>query len=285
MTKKQFRQWQFLKWIWILTTAFLIPGSETNCPAQNQTSAAGELRVLFIGNSLTYYNNLPEIVAELAKSAKQKKLIFKMVAEPNFSLEDHWNKGDVRKLISREKWDFVVLQQGPSASVEGRKLLLEYTGIFAKEIIRVGAKPALYMVWASDQRKPDFDRVSESYKMAADDVNGLLLPAGEAWREAWRRDPTLGLYSSDGFHPTPEGSYLAALVIYQQLYGKMPVGLPYKLKLRSGDKINLSEKQAKLMQEAAAETNKKFGGRSIFFQPIIRMSKYEISKRYLYGFS
>lgn len=259
MTNKQFRQWQFLKWIWILTTTFLILGSETNCPAQNQTSGVGELRVLFVGNSLTYYNNLPEIVVELAKSAKQKKLIFKMVAEPNFGLVDHWNKGNVRKLIAKGKWDFVVLQQGPSASVEGRKYLLDYSRLFAEEIIRVGAKPALYMVWASEERKQDFDRVSESYKMAADDVKGLLLPAGEAWREAWRRDSELKLYSSDGFHPTPEGSYLAALVIYQQLYGKMPVGLPYKLIMRSGDKINLSEKQAKIMQEAAAETNKKFG--------------------------
>lgn len=255
MGKKQCGRWQFRKWSWTLTAMFLILGCGANGIAQNQT-AAGELRVLFIGNSLTYYNNLPDIIGQLAKSAKQKKFIFKMAAEPNFSLEDHWNKGDARKLISKGKWDFVVLQQGPSASAEGRKYLLDYSILFAKEIARVGAKSALYMVWASEQRKQDFERVSESYAMSAKEVNGLLFPAGEAWLEAWRRDPKLELYSSDRFHPSPAGSYLAALVIYQQLYGKSPIGLPYKLKLSSGGEVKLSESEAKVLQEAAAVTNK-----------------------------
>ena len=49
---------------------------------------------------------------------------------------------------------------------------------------------------------------------------------GEAWRAAWRRDPGLELFGTDGFHPTELGSYLVALVMYQQLTGRSPEGLP-----------------------------------------------------------
>ena len=237
--------------------AFVILLFIADCCADGQ-SRRDEVRVLFIGNSLTYYNKLPEIVEAFAKSRKLKIRI-KSVAEPNFGLVDHWNNDATHKLIAREKWDFVVLQQGPSASAEGRAYLLEYAVRFAKEIVKAGAKPAMYMVWPEEIRKQDFAGVSESYTLAARKIDGILLPAGEAWREAWRNDPKLDLYSADRFHPAVEGSYLAALVIFQRLFGESPIGLPRKLHLRSGETINLSDEHARALQEAAAKTNLAFG--------------------------
>lgn len=82
--------------------------------------------------------------------------------------------------------------------------------------------PVSYMLWPSKARFGDFDRVSESYKIAARDVKGILVPAGDAWREAWRRDGKLKLYGTDDFHPSPLGTYLAAVVFIQRLYGGKP---------------------------------------------------------------
>src|SRR5687768_3133809 len=128
-----------------LLMIFLLALNSANGQTPDKSSDK-ELRVLFVGNSLTYYNNLPEIIAVLAKSAKQKKLVFKMVAYPNFGLEDHWNKGKVQKLLAKDKWDYVILQQGPSASAEGRKSLIDFSKKFAAEISGSGAKTGLYMV-------------------------------------------------------------------------------------------------------------------------------------------
>jgi hypothetical protein len=123
----------------------------------------------------------------------------------------------------------------------------------------------MYMVWPSTGRRGDFDRVSESYAIAARDVGGVVLPAGDAWRAAWRSDPTLALYGSDGFHPTPLGTYLAALVVYQQLSGRSPVGLPRTLTSPTAafPPIVLTAQQATLLQTAAVEVNAAASSRSV----------------------
>ena len=225
----------------------------------NEPDAAGALRVLFIGNSLTYSNDLPSVVEAFAKTTGQRVFAYKTIGYPDFSLEDHWNKKDAGKAIKKGQWDFVVLQQGPSASKEGRALLLEYGRRFAEEIRRIGGRPALYSVWPSSSRIQDFKGVSESYRQAAEAVDGLFFPVGDAWLIAWRLNPSIGLYSIDGFHPSMAGSYLAGLVIYEQLYNRSPVGLPSKLRLASGARIEIPADQAALLQHAAEEANKLFG--------------------------
>ena len=129
------------------------------------------------------------------------------------------------------------MQQGPSASVEGRALLIDYSRRFAKLIRKAGARPALYMVWPSTSRPGDFDGVSYSYRRAAKEAQGMIFPAGEAWRAAWRRDKKLAL-------------------IYEKLYGQLPDKMPARLKLR-GSIIELPEAEVELLRAAAAEANEK----------------------------
>ena len=170
------------------------------------------------------------------------------IATGGYSLEDHWNDGPARRAITEGGWSFVVLQQGPSALPESQALLKEYTRRFNDLIVRAGARTALYMVWPSRQRFGDFDGVRDSYANAAKDVNALLLPAGEAWRAAWRRDKALALYGADNFHPSRLGSYLAALVIVQGLTGRIPAPPPLRL-----GSLELTAAQAALLQEAAGD--------------------------------
>jgi hypothetical protein len=179
---------------------------------QNKT-----LRVLFIGNSLTYANELPAMVREIARAAGGVRLDVLDVAKPDFGLVEHWQDGEASKAIARGRWDLVVLQQGPSSQPDSRVILREYVKRFDEQIRQVGARTALYSVWPSRARSRDFDGVSESYTVAAKDVGALLMPAGEAWRAAWRRDPALPLYDRDGFHPSQLGSCLAALVVYKAI--------------------------------------------------------------------
>jgi hypothetical protein len=192
--------------------------------------AAGPMRILFIGNSLTYSQGLPYMVRALADSLGEAPVV-EVVAMPDFSLEDHWNDGRAARAIRGGCWSYVVLQQGPSSLPESRVLLLDYAARFDALVRRQSGRSALYSVWPAASRRADFDRAIESYALAAEQVNGLLLPAATAWLEAWERAPGLDLYQ-DGLHPTQTGAYLAALVITARLTGRDPGEMPASLDVR-----------------------------------------------------
>jgi len=204
-----------------------------------------EKRILFIGNSLTYTNDLPAIVCRLAV-AGGKQAVCDSVTGGGFALEDHFGDGRAAQRLRDEQWSIVVLQQGPSALEESRINLREWTAKFAELIRAAGGQPALYAVWPEKARSFDFPRVSQSYRLAASDVGGLFFPAGDAWLAAWRRDPTLALYSGDDFHPSTIGSYLAALVIYRVIWGELP---PRSV----GEQLGLDGTRIAILEAAANE--------------------------------
>ena len=224
----------------VLTVAIALAVSAVAAPADGQ---AGK-RLLFIGNSLTAWNNLPDVVARLAVADGQPAPAVRTIAVGGYSLEDHWNEGNARRAIGEGPWDVVVLQQGPSALPESRRLLVEYARRFGAVIRKAGATPALYMVWPSRDRRQDHAGVSQSYRAAAQAVTGVLLPAGDAWRLVLQRHPSLALYSNDGLHPTVPGTYLAALGIYQGLYERLPASFPA---------MGLAPSDAEQLQAAARE--------------------------------
>ena len=209
-------------------------------------------RILFIGNSLTYWNDLPLIVQSLADSAGGESLAVMTVAFPDFNLEDHRAQGAAERAIALGGWEVVVLQQGPSSLPENRAQLRASVAVLNAGIGAVSAMPALYSVWPQSSRRADFDAAIESYRLAARDVNGLLFPVAAAWLAAWEDDPALALYSPDGLHPSIAGSYLAALVMYGVLYNRSPVGLPPRVRLASGAELGVSTALAARLQEAAA---------------------------------
>lgn len=246
-----------VQWLLAIATSMTVACANPTPPEPGESPGPpeGTFGILFVGNSLTYFNNLPGMVAALLESSELAPVAVASQARPNYGLQDHWINKATRDAVAAG-WDLVVMQQGPSAT-EGRPSLLEYSRLFATEIRASGAQPALYMVWPSADRDFDFDGVSESYAAAADSVDGLLFPAGEAWRAAWRRDSTLALYGQDGFHPSVQGSYLAALVIYEQLADTHVAELPLSTPRALGF-FTAPDSVVQALHQAASEANDSF---------------------------
>ncbi len=120
------------------------------------------------------------------------------VAFGNYSLEDHWNRGDALDSIAKGGWDVVVMQQGPSTVPANRQHLIEGSTRFSQRIRSVGARPTIYMVWPPNG---DFDAVARSYTDAALAVDGTLIPAGEAFRAVVRDHPDIASSRATGSIP------------------------------------------------------------------------------------
>ena len=225
----------------LLVLAALIVGCSSTSPIPDDA-----FRVLFVGNSLTYTNDLPGMVAAFAE-AQDRPWYTESVALPNYSLEDHWYDGRAMEALNEEVWDAIVFQQGPSSLPENQAHLAMWATRWAESVREGGGTPALYMVWPSSDRRNAFPAVVQAYTSAADASGSRLLPAGSAWLAAWEEIPNLALYGPDGFHPSETGTYLAALVVYGGLSGASLDGLPATLDLEGG-RISILEPRARQLQ-------------------------------------
>ena len=197
--------------------------------ACSSATAAGDpptRSILFIGNSLTFANDLPAMVALVAQ-ADHDPIEVASVAGPNLAVIDHVNGStDAVARIDRGGWGFVVLQQGPTPAGVCRDTLVLAAMRLAPHIRDAGARPALFSPWARLQAPQSLEPAGESAEMAARAVGGIVAPVGIAWREALRTDPGAPLYGPDGYHPAPAGTLLAALTIYDRLFGRDVRNLP-----------------------------------------------------------
>lgn len=217
----------------------------------------GSLRVLFIGNSLTYTNALPGALAAAALTAGDT-IYVEMIARPNYALIDHLTENSgAEAAIRRGGWDFVVLQQGPTTLPINRDSLVLWTRMFDSLIRPTGARTALFMVWPQGASASGFDAVRISFQDAANAVGGVFLPAGLAWQRALQRDATLGLYGPDNFHPAPLGTYLAAITIYEKLTGHDARDLSGQASV-NGAVLSTPTATVRMLQEVAHEIDSRY---------------------------
>jgi hypothetical protein len=215
---------------WVLLFAanvFLLGCNSNPAEVDDDPLPDADIRVLFIGNSLTYANDLPAMVQTIAE-ASGHTMVFGVQAAPNVSLEDHWLDG-VERTIQAVEADVVVMQQGPSSLPQNQEHLRFWAGRLASAIRAAGGEPALFMVWPESYRIEAFSAVYDSYLGASEAVEGLFMPAGLAWVHTWNQDPEIQLYGPDGFHPSYLGSAVAALTIFRVLFGEDVSSLPSRL--------------------------------------------------------
>ena len=189
----------------------------------------GEVQVLFIGNSFTYYHDLPKMISELAQAGKQRPMRHERETPGGCTLEKHWKDGKALAKIQSRKWDFVVLQDQSQAPLKQRASMFDHAKKFDAEIKKQGAKTILYMTWALQNKSEDQPAISKAYLDLAKELKAQIAPVGNAWEAALKANKKLGLHASDKKHPNTTGTYLAACVFYSTIYGKSPEGLPERI--------------------------------------------------------
>jgi len=193
-------------WLWLSVCCTL-------CAQQPEFAT---VRILFVGNSLTYTNNLPQLVKEVG-AKNNIRIQTEMLAYANYALEDHWNDGELQGLINTGKYDYVVVQQGPSSQADGKAMLLDYGERIKLLCDKQNAKLAFYMVWPARANYHTFDGVIANYSAAAQQTNSILCPVGQVWKAYFDSTQNFSYYGADGFHPSFAGSQRAAEIIFASL--------------------------------------------------------------------
>jgi hypothetical protein len=218
--------------------------------------------ILFIGNSLTYVNDLPLIVEALADSVPgltpAQRLAPAMAAFPDYALEDHWANGTAVRAIDQGKWSVV----GTAAGLIGARRKPREPPSVDEAVRRAN----------SSRRRPDGDvrrlairespvRLRSRQRVVYPRGDGCERDAVPGWRGVARRVAPRSqprALCPDGLHPSVRGSYIGALVITSMLLDKSPVGMPAGLTLRSGATLTIPTTDAAVLQEAAATAIAKF---------------------------
>jgi hypothetical protein len=204
-----------------------------------QAQTGSRERILFIGNSYTYFNNLPGVLEQFANSSRPGSLETKLIVVGGATLKSLWEKGDAIKTIQQGGWTYVVLQEqstlGQGRSINGipqindPAMFFEYGRRFDAEIRKAGAKTVFYMTWARHDSPQNQAKLSAAYTSIAKELGAILVPVGQAWEMSLHEKPNLALHQIDNSHPTPAGTYLAACVFYAVLLKRNPAGLPARV--------------------------------------------------------
>lgn len=230
-----------------LTAAAVVAGA---CSSATATGEISGRSILFIGNSLTYVNDLPAMVAKVAEAASDSVRVA-MVAGANLAVIDHVNGAtDAVAEIRRGGWSFVVLQQGPTPAGVCRDTLVIAAMRLAPHIRGVEARAALFLPWARRQYPQSLEAAGQSAGLAARSVGGAVVPIGIAWRDALRADPAVPIYGGDGYHPAPAGTLLAALTLYDRLFERDVRTIPVE-SLANLPGVPLAASQVRVLAAAA----------------------------------
>lgn len=226
-------------------------------PSLAQEPKLKDLRVLFIGNSQIYYNDLPRMVEALAESAPsgRPRIRADRFVKGGASLESLWKAGtapgSARAKIQDSKWDYVVVQEIYYVKREAFDM---YAPLFHELIHQQGARTVLLCTASISQRYPNgFQELHDMHIAMGKKLKVPVAAAGKSWLAYWGEQPTpeerLALYAPDKAHPGKKGSYIYACNLYAVLTGQAPLGLTHRLPQEAADTI--TEAEARRFQEAA----------------------------------
>lgn len=221
---------------------------------------AGEMpSILFVGNSHTYYNSLPDMVFQLAESNGRSADIYEL-SEGAYRLEYFADTEDelgavLDEALTEMSWDFVILQENTNAAVSNSdEDMYPYARTLNEKILDAGAQTGFLMTWAPKEGldtglfqmdcQEIQSMISEHYVTISEELDSLLIPGGVAFMRCLEEHPEIELWDEDGQHASVAGTYLAACTAYAVIFQESPEGFSYT--------AELDEETAKALQAVAA---------------------------------
>lgn len=203
-------------------------------------------KILFLGNSYTAVNDLPNTLRLLALSLGDT-IEVDSYTPGGYTFYAHTNDANTLTKIQTPGWDFVILQaQSQEPSFPPAQVATD-TYPYAKWLdsaihaTNPCAETVFYMTWG--RKNGDAvncaiyppvctymgmqQRLYDSYIEMSMQNHATCSPVGAAWRKCRDVYPNIELYQADESHPSMNGTYLAACTFYTTLFHKTTIGSQY----------------------------------------------------------
>lgn len=223
----------------------------TLCAGCKPLPAPPPARLLFVGNSFTYYNGgLENHVKALADSAHPpRRIIADRATKGGATLQVLQGLDWVHDKLRAGGYDLVILQEDiPELTEHSVAPFFEQARNFAREIREFRGKPVLFMAWPYARLNwVTLEQIAQAHRVIGKELGVPVAPVGVAFARALRERPGLAMLGRDQEHESLHGTYLAASVIYATIFGQSPKGLTYC-------PAGLSAEEAGFLQEVAWAT-------------------------------
>lgn len=190
-----------------------------------------EVNVLFIGNSLTYTEAMPDIFSKIAKSKNKDIYVDYSLCKGGYTLKQFWDEGNALKMLKSKKWDYVILQEHGATPIADKNEFHTYVRLFSEEVRSAKAETVLYITSRSGLNGTAMaerqDPLTKAYTEIADELRCKIIPVGPTWVELNKYNPNLKFYGSDDLHPSKLGAYVAACVFYSVIFEESPEGAAF----------------------------------------------------------
>ena len=200
------------------------------------------MNILFIGNSYTYFHDLPAVFAALANE-NGKNVTAHSVTRGGRKLNQFMNtEDDCTKelgsvLADNPPFDAVFLQEQSMLPYRDYDAFFGGTKHVADTVRAAGAKRVcFYVTWGRKPGCPDLDEMGwthesmtaglhDAYFRAAEALSMECADVGAVFHKLVGNHPEIELYDPDGSHPSYTGTCLASLVMYKTVFGEMPAAV------------------------------------------------------------
>ena len=179
------------------------------------------MKVLFVGNSHTFFNDMPELFAEMVEKSTGEKPEVTMLA---YGGRDYlWHRKEyfaLRFNLMYGGYDYCVLQQAAHPYPE-KESTMEHGGAIIELCKKCEVRPVVYMTWAEKRFPENQQKMIDTCTQLAKEHDALLAPVGRVWQKVQQEYPDIELYFRDGEHAGPYGDFLIACVMCRLMTGRL----------------------------------------------------------------
>lgn len=221
---------QLLLFCYILVSFISCSQSADTMPEKENDEALFQpIRVLFIGNSHTYYNN--GVDYHLGKILDDFTLPFTPVlskaAKGGYSLQDHLNDQESLSQLQGTDWNVVVFQENTGIASNERDQALTSIQKLSLQLDKE-TRLQLFMTWQYENEPNAYNTIKKLYEEIAPLVKGTVVPVAVAFQTIRNtNDMNVVLYAEDGIHTTLEGTFLTAAMFSIAIYDIDPTESRY----------------------------------------------------------